>query len=228
MEKLSITQLKEDERPRERLLALGPGELTNPELLAILIGSGSPTENAVRLMERVLADCDHNLNTLGKMTIEQLCRYNGIGPAKAVTIQAACELGKRRQLETVKEREKATSSRDIYEYFSTKLQDLPYEECHVLLLNHALRVIGSKCVGRGGITGTVVDVRLVLREALLAHATAIALCHNHPSGNVTPSKEDDNLTLRMAKAATAVDIRFLDHVVLTDGNYYSYNDKGRL
>lgn len=228
MEKLSISQLKKDERPRERLIELGPAELTNPELLAILIGSGSPSENAVRLMERILADCSNSLNSLGKMTIDQLCRYNGIGEAKAVSIIAACELGKRRQREGVEERKRITASRDIYDYFHPRMQDLPVEECHVMLLNQSLRVIGTKCVGRGGITGTVVDVRLVLREALISHATAIALCHNHPSGNIRPSREDDNLTERLRKAATAVDIRLVDHVVLADGNYYSYNDEGRL
>lgn len=228
MEKLSISQLKKDERPRERLIELGPAELTNPELLAILIGSGSPSENAVRLMERILADCSNSLNSLGKMTIDQLCRYNGIGEAKAVSIIAACELGKRRQREGVEERKRITASRDIYDYFHPRMQDLPVEECHVMLLNQSLRVIGTKCVGRGGITGTVVDVRLVLREALISHATAIALCHNHPSGNIRPSREDDSLTERLRKAATAVDIRLVDHVVLADGNYYSYNDEGRL
>ncbi len=228
MDELSIKQWKECERPRERLAAFGAAELSDPELLAILIGSGNASESAVGLMRRVLADCSNNLNTLGKMSIEQLCAYNGIGPAKAITLLAACELGKRRQKEAVEERRKVTSSRDIYDYFLPVLQDAPTEECHVLLLNQNLKVIGARCVGRGGITGTVVDVRIILREALLVRATAIALCHNHPSGNVRPSPEDDRLTKRLKSAAEAMELRLVDHLVLTDGAYYSYNDEGRL
>ncbi len=228
MSDLTIKQWKENERPRERLAELGAGALSNSELLAILIGSGNATETAVGLMRRILSDCGGNLNRLGKMTLPELCAYNGIGPAKAITIMAACELGKRRQSEDVEERKRISSSCDIYNYFHPVMCDLPTEECHVLLLNQALNIIGSKCVGRGGITATVVDVRLVLREALLARATQIALCHNHPSGNVHPSKEDDKLTTRLKQAAAAMDITLIDHIVLTDGNYFSYSDEGRL
>ncbi len=228
MSDLTIKQWKENERPRERLAELGAGALSNSELLAILIGSGNATETAVGLMRRILSDCGGNLNRLGKMTLPELCAYNGIGPAKAITIMAACELGKRRQSEDVEERKRISSSCDIYNYFHPVMCDLPTEECHVLLLNQALNIIGSKCVGRGGITATVVDVRLVLREALLARATQIALCHNHPSGNVHPSKEDDKLTTRLKQAAAAMDITLIDHIVLTDGSYFSYSDEGRL
>ncbi len=228
MSDLTIKQWKENERPRERLAELGAGALSNSELLAILIGSGNATETAVGLMHRILSDCGGNLNRLGKMTLPELCAYNGIGPAKAITIMAACELGKRRQSEDVEERKRISSSCDIYNYFHPVMCDLPTEECHVLLLNQALNIIGSKCVGRGGITATVVDVRLVLREALLARATQIALCHNHPSGNVHPSKEDDKLTTRLKQAAAAMDITLIDHIVLTDGSYFSYSDEGRL
>lgn len=223
-----IQDLKADERPRERLIKHGPAALRNAELLAILIGSGSTTENAVSLMERLLVDHRNSLGDVGKMTLEQLCRYKGIGEAKAVSILAACELGKRRQEEHVEERPSAQSSEDIYRYFLNKLRDNPVEECHVLLMNHNLRIIGSVCVSRGGITGTVVDVRLVLREAILANATSIALCHNHPSGSSKPSREDDRLTQKVKEAAKAMDIRFIDHIVLADGSYYSYNDEGRL
>ncbi len=228
MSDLTIKQWKENERPRERLAELGAGALSNSELLAILIGSGNATETAVGLMRRILSDCGGNLNRLGKMTLPELCAYNGIGPAKAITIMAACELGKRRQSEDVEERKRISSSCDIYNYFHPVMCDLPTEECHVLLLNQALNIMGSKCVGRGGITATVVDVRLVLREALLARATQIALCHNHPSGNVHPSKEDDKLTTRLKQAAAAMDITLIDHIVLTDGRYFSYSDEGRL
>ncbi len=228
MEKLSIKQWDEAERPRERLARLGATALSDAELLAILIGSGNASESAVELMRRVLANCDNKLNTLGKKSIDQLCNYKGIGEAKAITILAACELGKRRQQEGAEKRLQVSSSQDIYDYFLQRLRDSPVEECHVLLLNRNLRIIDSKCVGRGGITGTVVDIRLVLREALLARATAIALCHNHPSGNPRPSREDDRLTEQLAKAARTLDVNLVDHIVLTDGAYYSYNDEGML
>ncbi len=223
-----IADWDETDRPRERLMRLGPAALSPAELLAILIGSGSLGESAVALMRRVLKDCGNSLNALGKRSIDELCQYKGLGSAKAITILAACELGKRRQREDIGERRRISRSRDIYEYFHSRLQDEHVEECHVLLLNQQLCPIGSKCVGRGGITGTVVDLRLVLREALLGHAVAIALCHNHPSGNPRPSREDDELTQRLAKAAATMDIRLIDHIVLTDGNYYSYSDEGRL
>lgn len=224
---LSINEWAEADRPREKLAALGAQALSDAELLAILIGSGSSDESAVALMRRVLDDCGRNLNTLGKRSIDDLCRYKGVGAAKAITILAACELGKRRQAAEAGDRPKMDCSRRIYEYFLPRMQDLPHEECHVLLLNNALRVIASRCVSRGGITGTAVDVRLVLREALLARATAMALCHNHPSGNARPSRQDDELTRRMAAAAGAVEIRFVDHIVLADGSFFSYSDEGK-
>ncbi len=228
MPTLSIKQWKENERPRERLAELGAAALSDSELLAILIGSGNASETAVGLMRRILNDCGGNLGQLGKMTLPELCAYNGIGPAKAITIMAACELGKRRQSESVEERKRISSSRDMYDYFHPLMRDLPIEECHVILLNQALNIIGSKCVGRGGITATVVDVRLVLREALLSCATQIGLCHNHPSGNTRPSREDDKLTARLKQAAEAMDIKLIDHIVITDGSYFSYSDEGRL
>lgn len=223
-----IQDLKADERPRERLMQMGASALRDAELLAILIGSGSRTENAVHLMERLLVDHNNSLNEVGKMSLEQLQRYKGIGEAKAISILAACELGKRRQEENVEERPKVRSSEDIYKHFLNKLRDVPIEECHVLLLNQNLRIIGSTCIARGGITGTIVDVRIALREAILAHATAIALCHNHPSGNARPSLDDDRLTKKIKQAAEAIDIRFIDHIVLADGRYYSYSDEGKI
>lgn len=226
--RLSINKWDAADRPREKLAALGAQALSDAELLAILIGSGSADESAVELMRRVLNDCGRSLNTLGKRSIDDLCGYKGLGAAKAITILAACELGKRRQSADMGDRPKMDCSRRIYEYFLPRMQDLPHEECHVLLLNNALRVIGSRCVGRGGMTGTVVDVRLVLREALLARATAMAVCHNHPSGNPRPSRHDDELTRRLAAAAAAVEVRLIDHIVLADGDFFSYSDEGKL
>ncbi len=230
MNKLSINQWAEEDRPREKLMKHGAATLTNAELLAILIGSGSQDESAVDLMKRVLADCGNNLNTLGKKTIDELTggRYKGLGPAKAVTIIAACELGKRRQAEKAEERQKLDSAAAIYEYMLPKMQDLPEEEAWVLLMNQNFKLIKSVMLSHGGITETAVDIRLAVKNALLCNATVLALCHNHPSGNTRPSGDDDRLTQRMKKACELMRLHFLDHLIVTDGRYYSYSEEGRL
>lgn len=228
VEKLNINQWAEEDRPREKMMAHGARVLTDAELLAILIGSGSQDETAVELMRRVLSACNNNLNELAKLSLEQLCRFKGIGPAKAVTVMAACELGHRRKLAEVEERLVVRTARDLYNHFHPKLADQPVEEFWVMLLNNACRVIDSRCVATGGITEVAVDVRLVLRESILGRATAIALCHNHPSGNVRPSRQDDQLTDRLRQACDLMNIRLMDHIVLTDGRFYSYADEGRL
>lgn len=226
--KLSINQWDEADRPREKLERLGADALTNAELLAILIGSGSPKESAVELMKRVLNDCNNNLNTLGKRSIHELTEYNGMGPAKAITILAACELGKRRQLEKAEERLRLDSSARIYECMHPLMQDLDVEEAWVLLMNQNFKLIKRERISHGGISETAVDVRIVMREALLCNATIIALCHNHPSNNARPSRDDDKLTERMKKACEAMRIYFCDHLVITDGAYYSYRDVGKI
>lgn len=226
--KLSINQWDEADRPREKLERLGADALTNAELLAILIGSGSPKESAVELMKRVLNDCNNNLNTLGKRSIHELTAYNGMGPAKAITILAACELGKRRQLEKAEERLRLDSSARIYECMHPLMQDLDVEEAWVLLMNQNFKLIKRERISHGGISETAVDVRIVMREALLCNATIIALCHNHPSNNARPSRDDDKLTERMKKACEAMRIYFCDHLVITDGAYYSYRDEGKI
>ncbi len=230
MNKLSINQWAEEDRPREKLMKHGATTLTNAELLAILIGSGSQDESAVDLMKRVLADCGNNLNTLGKKTIDELTggRYKGLGPAKAVTIIAACEIGKRRQAEKAEERQKLDSAAAIYEYMLPKMQDLPEEEAWVLLMNQNFKLIKSVMLSHGGITETAVDIRLAVKNALLCNATVLALCHNHPSGNTRPSGDDDRLTQRMKKACELMRLHFLDHLIVTDGRYYSYSEEGRL
>lgn len=230
MEKLSITQWAEEDRPREKLMALGAQALTNAELLAILIGSGSTEESAVELMKRVLSDCNNNLNTLGKKTIAELTdeRYKGLGPAKAVTILAACELGKRRQAEKPEERPRMDSAVAIYDYMHPKMQDLATEEAWVLLMNQNFKLIKAVRISHGGISETAVDVRIILKEALLCNATVMALCHNHPSNNATPSGDDDRITKRLQQACETMRIYMLDHLIITDGAYYSYMEKGRL
>ena len=226
-EKLNINQWAEEDRPREKLMRQGAEALSDAELLAILVGSGSTKETAVELMKRVLSECDNNLNTLGKMTIGELCKYNGIGEAKAITIIAACELGKRRQHEKVKERKKISNSQDIYEYMHPMMQDLNTEEAWVLLMNQNFKLIKSARISRGGITETSVDVRIIIKEAVLANATVIALCHNHPSGNIEPSAEDNRITEKVRMACKTMRLHFLDHVIVTDGGYYSFHDNGR-
>lgn len=227
MEKLTIVQWSEDDRPRERLERLGPQALSDAELLAILVGSGSTKEDAVSLMKRILADCRGNLNTLGKLTIHDLCQYNGIGPAKAITILAACELGKRRQQEKPEERPDLGTATRIYNHMHPVMQDLDVEEFWVLLMNQHYRLIRKVRISHGGITETAVDIRVIMREAVLSNATILAVCHNHPSGNLQPSRQDDELTQQIKNACNVMRITFLDHVIVTDGRYYSYHEEGK-
>lgn len=230
MPKLNINQWAEEDRPREKLIAMGAQALSSAELLAILIGSGSTDESAVSLMQRVLNDCGNNLNTLGKMTIQELTaqKYKGMGPAKAVTILAACELGKRRQLEKAEERIRLDSSDAIYNHIHPLVQDLDVEEAWVLFMNQNCRLIKRMRLSHGGITETAVDVRLIIKNALLCNATVVALCHNHPSGNARPSGDDDRLTQKVKEACKLMRLHLIDHVIVTDGKYYSYSDEGRL
>ena len=194
-EKLNINQWAEEDRPREKMANLGTEALSSAELLAILIGSGSTKESAVDLMKRILNDCNNSLNTLGKKSINDLCLYNGVGPAKAITILAACELGKRRQMETHEERPDLGTATLIYNYMHPVMQDLDVEEFWVLLLNQNYRLIKKVRISHGGITATTVDIRIIMREAVLCNATMMVVCHNHPSGNIMPSQDDDNLTV---------------------------------
>lgn len=226
--KLNINQWAEEDRPREKMMLHGAGALSNAELLAILIGSGSTDESAVELMRKVLADYRNSLSELGKSGVEELCRYKGIGPAKAITLLAASELGRRRKEEGTLERLQVRSSEDIYRLFYPLMCDLPVEECWVLLLNQAGKVIDRIRISQGGLASTAVDIRCILREALIRRAVSMVLCHNHPSGNLRPSREDDRLTESLRQAAVTVNLRLLDHVIVTDGKYYSYADEGRI
>lgn len=227
MEKLNINQWAKEDRPREKMAYLGTEALSNAELLAILIGSGSTDESAVTLMKRVLADCNNNLNSLGKKTLHELMVYKGIGEAKAITILAACELGKRRQAETPEERPDLSSATKIYRHMHQLMQDLDVEEFWVLLLNQHYRLIKKVRISHGGITETAVDIRIIIREVVLANATILAVCHNHPSGSLSPSRADDELTKAIQKACELMRIYFMDHVIVTDGQYYSYHELGK-
>ena len=227
MEKLTIAHWAEDDQPREKLRDKGPQALSNAELLAILIGSGTPGTSAVELMQDVLKDCKNNLNTLGKMTIRELCTYKGIGEAKAITILAACELGKRRQMESPEERPDLGTATRIYNHMHPVMQDLDVEEFWALLMNQHYRLIKKVRISHGGITETAVDIRVVMKEAVLANCTILAVCHNHPSGNLSPSKADDTLTRSISRACEVMNIHFLDHVIVTDGQYYSFHEQGK-
>ena len=227
MEKLNINQWAKEDRPREKMADLGTEALSNAELLAILIGSGSTDESAVALMKRVLADCNNNLNTLGKKAMHELMQYKGIGEAKAIAILAACELGKRRQAESPEERPDLGSATKIYRHMHHLMQDLDVEEFWVLLLNQHYRLIKKVRISHGGITETAVDIRIIIREAVLANATILAVCHNHPSGSLSPSRADDELTKTIQRACELMRIFFMDHVIVTDGQYYSYHELGK-
>ena len=183
---------------------------------------------AVELMKKVLASCNDSIAELSKLSVDDLCLFKGIGPAKAITIIAACELWKRRKADDGEEAVIIRSSRTVYDYFYPLMCDLTTEECHAMLLNNANKVIDCVKVGSGGYTATTVDIRCVMREALLKRATAMILCHNHPSGSLKPSAEDDRLTKNISSACSVMNIRFLDHIIFTDGNYYSYKDEGRI
>ena len=227
-DKLRINEWAEEDRPREKMMQQGASSLSNAELLAILIGSGSSEETAVSLMRKVLDGYGNNLSDLSKATVEELCTYKGIGPAKAITLLAASELGKRRREETPRERQQIRNSEHIYRYFYPLMCDLPIEECWVILLNQAAKIIQAVKISSGGIASTQVDIRCILREALIKRATSLILCHNHPSGNIHPSGDDDRLTQSLFQAAKVMNIRMLDHVIVTDGAYYSYADEGRI
>ena len=226
--KLNINEWAEEDRPREKLLRLGAAALSDAELLAILIGSGSTRESAVDLTRRILNDCNNNLNTLGKKQIADLERYHGMGPAKAITIVAACELGKRRREAMREERPKLGSATAIYNFMHPIMQDLDVEEFHILLMNQQCCLIKEACISHGGITETAADVRVIMRECLLNNATVLAATHNHPSGNLMPSSMDDTLTQRIKKACDIMRVHFIDHLIVTDGAYYSYREEGRL
>ncbi len=226
-EPAGIRSWAEEDRPREKLLLKGPAALSDAELIAILIGSGTPGESAVDLAKSILKSTGNSLNDLGKLTVSGLKAFKGIGEAKALTIMAALELARRRREETVKEKEKIAGSSDVYEYFH-RLADLPNEEFWVMYLNRANKIVSAQRASQGGITGTVADTRLILKSALDQFACSIILCHNHPSGNLVPSEEDKALTRKIKQAAQVFDIAILDHIIVSELGYYSFADEGIL
>lgn len=228
-DRLTIKQWAVEDRPREKMVRLGAKSLSNGELLAILINTGTNTHTALEIARIVLKSANNRIGTLGALSIDELCRNNkGIGPAKAITILAALELGLRRNSEPIIERADFMCSRDIHGYFHPLLCGLAHEEFWILLLNQSHKLIASKKISGGGITETTVDTRLILQSALSCNATNIALCHNHPSGNRNPSASDNMVTQKIVNAAKLMDIRVIDHLIICDTLYYSYADEGIL
>lgn len=225
---LPITQWSLDDRPREKLLLKGNTSLSNAELLAILIGSGSKDESAVALAKRMLLSTGANINKLAKLSVLDLQKFKGIGQAKAVAIAAALELGRRRRLEIALETPKVTSSKSVFELMQPIIGDLRYEEFWVVYLNNSNKVIVYEQLSKGGLTGTVVDTRLIYKKAVEINATGIILCHNHPSEKLTPSQSDKNITQKIKEAGKVMDIAVLDHLIITEKAYFSFADEGIL
>jgi DNA repair protein RadC len=224
----SIKEWSKNDRPREKLIAKGKNTLTDAELIAILISSGNREESAVALSKRILASVDHEINALGKLSVKQLMNFKGIGEAKAITIVAGLELGRRRREENVPVVPKITCSKDAFNLFQPIIGDLEHEEFWVLFLNNANKVIQKKQISVGGKTGTLVDARIVFRSALEYGATGIIIGHNHPSGVLTPSQSDKMLTQKLKQAGVTLDINLLDHLVVTEKNYFSFADESIL
>lgn len=224
----SIKNWSQDDQPREKLLYKGKSTLSDAELVAILIGSGNRSESAVDLCKRILASVDNNLSELGKLSIIQLMEFNGIGEAKAVTIAAALELGRRRRGEEALEKKKIISSESVFELMQPIIGELEHEEFWIVYLNNSNKVILKTQLSKGGITGTLVDVRLVLKNALEVGATGLILVHNHPSGTLKPSKADKQITSKLQIAAENLDIKVLDHLIVTENAYFSFADEAIL
>lgn len=224
----SIKNWSQDDQPREKLRDKGKAVLSDAELVAILIGSGNREESAVDLSKRIMASVNHNLNALGKLSLKELMQFKGIGEAKAITITAALELGRRRRGEEALKLNKITSSKSVYEIMQPIIGELPHEEFWIIYLNNSNKVIQKNQLSKGGITGTLVDVRLVLKTALQVGALGLILVHNHPSGTLIPSEADKQITQKLTLAAQSLDIKVLDHLIVTETNYFSFADESIL
>ena len=224
----SIKTWASDDRPREKMLLKGASSLSNSELLAILINNGSKTRSALDLAKEILLLGANNLNELGKLSIHDFQKVKGIGNAKAITIAAALELGRRRHSEEILQRIKINNSKEIAVYLKTIFKDFNYEVFVALFLNRSHKIISYEIISKGGISGTVADPRIILKKALDAGASSLIICHNHPSGNLQPSQQDDLLTQKIKSAALYFDIKLLDHIIVSEEGYYSFADEGKL
>ncbi len=226
--RLSIKDWALEDRPREKLLYRGISSLSDAELIAILIGSGNQEETAVELSRRIMENVKNNLNELGKLNVENLKQFKGIGEAKAISIIAAMELGRRRNHSSALEMNKITGSSDVARYLRPLIGDIPHEEFWALFLNRQNKIIDIQKLSQGGITGTVIDVRLVLKMAIEKHATSLIFAHNHPSGNLEASDADRKITRQLKDASAIMDIPLLDHLIITQEGYFSFADEGLL
>ena len=226
--KFTIKDWSLSDRPREKMAIKGKDVLTDAELIAILIGSGNRRETAVDLSKKILASCEYSLHNLAQLSIRQLTNFNGIGQAKAISIITGLELGRRFQSEKLVDSDKIRSSRDVFELMRPLLGDLPHEEFWVLYLNNSNKVLYKWKLSKGGLTGTIVDIRLLLKKAIEFLATAVILCHNHPSGNILPSQADKNMTHKLKLATKTLDIKVIDHLIITEKAYFSFADENLL
>lgn len=226
--RISIKDWSKDDRPREKLILKGTEALSDSELIAILLSSGNKRQTAVELARDILKSCDNKLNVLGKKTYKDLMKFNGIGEAKAISVVAALELGKRRKLEEFAQSRRLSSSKDVFNFFQPLLADLSHEEFWIALLNNSNTVIDIVNTSKGGTTSTIFDIKIICREAITNLAQGLILVHNHPSGNLKPSEHDINLTNKINEAVKLFDIKVLDHVIITERDYYSFADNGML
>ena len=224
MKKLTIKSWATEDRPREKLISKGASALSAAELLAILISSGNKKESAVDLSKRILASVQYNIHELAKLSVKELTAFNGIGPAKAITIVTALELGKRRQLESFIYKPKIHSSQAVFSIMQPQIWMLAHEEFWVLYLNNANEVLSKYQLSKGGITATMVNVRLLFKKAIELSAVAVVICHNHPSGSLNPSREDKKITKKIKEGGLSLDIKLLDHLIITEKSYFSFAD----
>ncbi len=228
LDHITIKELAEDDRPREKLVSIGRQNLSDAELLAIILKSGSKTETAIQLAQRILKAHNNDVNAVAKLSVNELKKFKGVGLVKAISIAAAFELGRRRTDADITSKPKITTSNDAFQLLNKKLSDLPHEEFWILLLNRANAVIKMECISKGGISGTVVDARLILKPAIEHLASGIILCHNHPSGQLKPSEQDILLTKKLKEGVKLIDISLLDHLIIGNSKYFSFADEGIL
>lgn len=225
---MSIKFLAEDDRPREKFLLKGKSALSDSELLAIILGSGNNEDSAVELARKILASVDYNWQKLSKLSIKDLMKFKGIGEAKAISVAAALEIGRRKAAQEIPEKEKVTSVNDLYKIFSQYLSDLQTEEFWAIFLNQKNHVIYKTQISKGGISGTLVDVRVIFRIAIEHFATSVVVAHNHPTGNLTPSQPDISITRRIKEAGYLLDIKLLDHLIIGENSFFSFSEQGLL
>lgn len=225
---MNIKSLAEEERPREKLLLRGKQSLSDAELLAIILGSGSKSESSITLAQRILSSVNHNWNELAKLTIRDLCKFNGVGKVKAIEIITSLEIGRRKALQQALKKEKISSSKDAYNILQPIIGDLMIEEFWVIYLSRSNKILSKEKISQGGITGTMVDNRLIFKHAIELNAVSLIISHNHPSGNIQPSNSDIQITHEIKKAGNLLNITLMDHLIITQTSFFSFADENLL